>query len=68
MNFEQSISTCLKKYGTFSGRATRSEYWWFFLLNCLNDLGFMLLYSPEAIMRYIVSFILLVPFLAAGSK
>ncbi len=25
----------LKKYATFSGRATRSEYWYFFLVNFL---------------------------------
>ncbi|MEM1238107.1 MAG: DUF805 domain-containing protein [Pseudomonadota bacterium] len=31
MTFQQSISTCLRKYFTFSGRASRSEYWWFFL-------------------------------------
>ncbi len=31
MNFEQSIKTCFSKYATFSGTASRSEYWWFFL-------------------------------------
>lgn len=31
MNFMQSISTCFGKYITLSGRAQRSEYWWFFL-------------------------------------
>ena len=31
MGFGQSISTCLSKYATFSGRARRSEYWWFVL-------------------------------------
>ncbi len=34
MTFRQSIITCLRKYFTFSGRASRSEYWWFFLF-CL---------------------------------
>jgi len=29
MNFMQSVSTCFGKYATFSGRAQRSEYWWF---------------------------------------
>ena len=28
MTFSQSISTCFRKYATFSGRASRSEYWW----------------------------------------
>jgi len=31
MTFAQSISTCLKKYADFKGRAGRSEYWWFAL-------------------------------------
>lgn len=25
----QAITTCFRKYATFSGRASRSEYWWF---------------------------------------
>jgi uncharacterized membrane protein YhaH (DUF805 family) len=29
MTFSESISTCLKKYADFKGRARRSEYWWF---------------------------------------
>ncbi len=35
MNFGQAISTCLSKYATFSGRASRSEFWWFSLFQCL---------------------------------
>jgi len=31
MDFGQAIKTCLNKYATFSGRAQRSEYWYFFL-------------------------------------
>ncbi len=31
MTFLESIKTCLNKYATFSGRASRSEYWWFVL-------------------------------------
>jgi uncharacterized membrane protein YhaH (DUF805 family) len=26
-----AISACMKKYATFEGRATRSEYWFFYL-------------------------------------
>lgn len=32
MTFSESVSTCLKKYFVFSGRASRSEYWWFQLI------------------------------------
>ncbi len=31
MGFAESIKTCLTKYATFSGRASRSEFWWFYL-------------------------------------
>ena len=32
MDFSEAVRTCLQlKYATFSGRASRSEYWWFFL-------------------------------------
>lgn len=32
MSFLTAIKTCFKKYVKFSGRARRSEFWWFFLL------------------------------------
>ena len=35
MNFTQAISTCLSKYATFSGRASRPEFWWFSLFQPL---------------------------------
>lgn len=31
MSFIESVKTCLSKYVSFSGRAVRSEYWWFVL-------------------------------------
>ena len=33
MTFTEAIRTCFQKYATFSGRARRSEFWWFVLLN-----------------------------------
>ena len=35
MSFGTAVSTCLRKYGDFSGRATRSEYWGFYAFNVL---------------------------------
>ncbi|MDT8857120.1 DUF805 domain-containing protein [Paracoccaceae bacterium Fryx2] len=34
MDFATSVRTCLSKYVTFSGRASRPEFWWFMLF-CL---------------------------------
>jgi len=31
--FSQAITRFFKKYATFTGRASRSEFWWFFLFN-----------------------------------
>lgn len=31
MTFFKSVSTCFSKYATFTGRASRSEYWWWSL-------------------------------------
>jgi len=31
MNFFEAIKTCFSKYATFTGRARRSEHWYFFL-------------------------------------
>src|SRR4029450_13297341 len=31
MNFVEAISSCFRNYGNFSGRAVRSEYWYWFL-------------------------------------
>ena len=31
MNFTDAVKTCFKKYFTFSGRAARSEFWWWVL-------------------------------------
>jgi uncharacterized membrane protein YhaH (DUF805 family) len=38
MGFGEAISTCLRKYVTFSGRARRAEYWWFFLFCVLIEI------------------------------
>lgn len=31
MRFGEAFGTCMRKYADFSGRARRSEYWWFVL-------------------------------------
>ena len=35
LNFVEAIKACFNKYATFSGRARRSEFWWFYLLQCI---------------------------------
>ncbi len=38
MDFQTSVKTCFKKYADFSGRALRSEFWWFVLFVSLGSI------------------------------
>ena len=38
MDFQTSIKTCFSKYADFSGRALRSEFWWFVLFSILGGI------------------------------
>lgn len=38
MSFGEAVKTCFSKYATFDGRATRSEFWWFYLFIVLVNL------------------------------
>jgi uncharacterized membrane protein YhaH (DUF805 family) len=62
MTFLESIKTCLiDKYATFSGRASRSEFWWFFLF--LIIVGFVLdMLFPWA--QWIINLFLFITFLS----
>ena len=40
MNFTEAIKTCFKKYATFSGRARRSEFWYWVLFRTLLGIVF----------------------------
>jgi len=76
MNFGQAISTCMGKYGTFSGRASRSEYWWFNLFALLMVWGATLVahatYGKDSVMvdvsNLIWCLVFTIPDLAVGSR
>ena len=76
MNAGQAITACMSKYFTFSGRAKRSEYWWFYLFTILMGWGASLVGAatfgagdPAAsIMSSILSLVFIIPALAAGSR
>ena len=65
MNFGQAISTCFAKYATFSGRASRPEFWWFFLFQILVSIAASMLGDVVA---GLVSLALLLPALAVGAR
>jgi uncharacterized membrane protein YhaH (DUF805 family) len=39
VNFSAATRSALRQYATFSGRARRSEYWWFFLFTFLVSIA-----------------------------
>lgn len=63
--FGEAISTCLNKYATFSGRASRSEYWYFYLFCILIGLisGFIEVAGSPAVSG-LISLALVLPSLA----
>ena len=76
MKSGQAITSCMGKYATFSGRASRSEFWWFYLFTVGVSWGSLLvggaMFSTEPelaeIPSYIVSLVFLLPVLAAGCR
>lgn len=42
MTFGAAVQSCLSKYATFTGRAPRSEFWWFWVFTILVEIAAML--------------------------
>lgn len=71
MTFVDSIKTCLTKYVDFSGRATRSEYWWFYLAFILAYIAIMIIASQIpvfAMLGLVLSLGAFLPQIAAGVR
>ena len=63
MSFGEAIKSVFSKYATFSGRARRSEFWYFFLLNVI--ICFVLGFIPVlSWVSGLWSLAILIPFLA----
>ena len=77
MNIQTSIKTCFNKYATFSGRASRSEYWFFVLFGILGGIVALIIdvmilgYSMESEFTpidTIFSVVLIIPATAAACR
>lgn len=75
MSFADAVTTVLqKKYADFSGRARRSEYWWYYLFTVLLTLAINIVFGiiGSDFLTYAVSGIvglaLLIPGLAVGAR
>jgi len=65
MTFGESIRTCFSKYATFDGRASKSEYWWWFLFSFLAQAATGIV--SEALAG-LFSLAILLPSLAVGAR
>jgi uncharacterized membrane protein YhaH (DUF805 family) len=69
MNFSNSIMTCYKKYGKISGRASRSEFWWFYLFSMTFltlfsiQIDFFFINQEKIILATIFSFLMIFLFI-----
>ncbi len=73
MTFQAAIATSLSKYATFSGRASRSEFWWFYLFTVLAGWGATIVgNSGDAmagdLLSGLVSLVFFIPTLSVGSR
>lgn len=67
MTFGESITTCLAKYADFDGRASRSEYWWFYLFTVLVNWGALII-DPFGVLYAVLNLAFLLPTLSAAVR
>ena len=65
MSFSESIKVCFSKYFVVAGRASRSEYWWFYLVYLLFYVAFSATESNIFLIGVIAT---LIPLLTAGIR
>ncbi len=75
MDFQTAVRTVLlEKYATFSGRARRSELWWFALFNLVVSLvlsfvdGILFGWAGASILSGLFSLAVLIPSIAVGAR
>lgn len=72
MDFVTAVKTCLSKYATFQGRASRSEYWYFtlftFLLSLIAGIIDEAIGSQFGVMSAILTIAIMVPGIAVAAR
>ena len=68
MNFVESIQTCYKKFFDFSGRASKSEYWWFQLYNAIIYVLTFIFQGDLVLLFSILIIVNLIPMYAVGVR
>ena len=65
MPIVDAVKACFRKYADFSGRATRTEYWWFFLAVLL---GSAVAWLISLRIYTLFSVVTLLPMIAVGAR
>jgi|KBSMisStandDraft_5_1062788.scaffolds.fasta_scaffold34020_3 uncharacterized membrane protein YhaH (DUF805 family) len=65
MPIVDAVKACLAKYAEFNGRATRTEYWWFFLAVVLGSAVASLI---SLRVYALFSLVTLLPLIAVGAR
>jgi uncharacterized membrane protein YhaH (DUF805 family) len=65
MDFGTAISTCFKKYIDFSGRARRSEYWFFYLFYLIAIFASSIVSES---LPNLVFFVFILPMISAATR
>lgn len=65
MNFQDSIKICFTKYAEFTGRASRPEYWWFFLFCFLASCALSMF---SQVLSGLFSLATIIPSFAVGAR
>jgi uncharacterized membrane protein YhaH (DUF805 family) len=70
MNLQEAVRSVLSQYATFSGRARRSEYWFWVLATFLVSIvaGIIDVIIGMQILQYVVILATIVPNLAVGAR
>ncbi len=66
MDFQTSIRTCFQKYADFTGRAPRSELWWFVLFTVA--VNFVLQLVGLEFVAGVFALVILIPSIAVGVR
>ncbi len=76
MDFQTSIKTCFNKFAVFSGRASRSEFWFFVLFGFLGGIITIIIdvmilgypYEENGPINLIFSVALIIPSIAVAAR
>ena len=65
MTFLKSIETCFLKYADFNGRASRPEFWWFYLFNIIC---WIVAFAISPVIEIVVIAGLFLPYIAVTAR